>query len=182
MSWVCFRLAWTEPSRVGAVVSSYYGYLGASFLSTIIFLISVNVRKSVWVCVCVVVIVCSIFACYCATILSDSRPAFFFFCFFYFFPPLLQPFSLIFICFSFNLFCHFVFLSAVIVVVAIFIAFITNTHTDTDIYIYVYTLTHVASSNIVCPSQPQCVSSLYLCVCVCGRVCACVCASVSICV
>lgn len=79
-----------------------------------------------------------------------------------FFPPLLQPFSLIFICFSFNLFCHFVFLSAVIVVVAIFIAFITNTHTQThtDIYIYIYTLTHVASSNIVCPSQPQCVSSL----------------------
>lgn len=51
---VCFRLAWVGQSRdgpgwAGVVVSSYYGYLGASFLSTIIFLISVNV--SVRVCV-----------------------------------------------------------------------------------------------------------------------------------
>lgn len=65
---VCFRLAWVGhnragPGRAGVVVSSYYGYLGASFLSTIIFLISVNV--SLCVCLCESVVRKSISVCCC---------------------------------------------------------------------------------------------------------------------
>lgn len=72
-AFVSLGLGRAEQGRAGVVVSSYYGYLGASFLSTIIFLISVNVPMrvcvrllcvSLSVCVDVVVVVCSIFACY----------------------------------------------------------------------------------------------------------------------
>lgn len=189
---VCFRLAWVGQSQAGPgqwlahitgiLAPAFYRRLFSLYLWMFLCMCvcASVVRKSICVCVCCCCCCCVFNICLLLTALQFSL----WLCFllllllFPFFPPLLQPFSLIFICFSFNLFCHFVFLSAVIVVVAIFIAFITNTHKHTQIhrYLYIYTLTHVASSNIVCPSQPQCVSlsSLPVDVCVCECVYLCV--------
>lgn len=173
------RLGWAEqgqagPGRAGAVVSSYYGYLGASFLSTIIFLISVNVslcvcasvvRKSICVCVAVVV-VCSIFACYWLRYNSLSDSASFCCCFFFLFFRHFCSLSRWFLFVSLSIYfaISFSFLLSLLLLPFSSLLLQIHTHRDTQIFIYIYIHWHMWQALTLCVlhSRSACRSRLCL--------------------
>lgn len=165
---VCFRLAWVGQSQAGPgqwlahitgiLAPAFYRRLFSLYLWMFlcVCMCASVVRKSICVCVLLLLLLCVqyLLATDCATILSltllpFAAASFSFFSatfaaflvdFYLFLFQFILPFRFPFCCHCCC--CHF----------HRFYYKYTQTHTEIHRYLYIYTLTHVASSNIVCPS------------------------------